>query len=151
MQGFCAQPPLHFTAGMWSDVLFSVTFPPSPSGTGIAFQGWSKFATVRGDSLAGFLQEFSHYCMQTLVPGKIIMHIDLHRYGHMQRRVALSSLWSHELWQLCFNLILGSLLLHPKTHERCCDTQGSRMFIYEPICQILCLIFTQNQAACAAW
>lgn len=53
MQGFCFQPPLQFTAGVRSDVLFSDTFPPSSDETGIDFKGWSKLDAVRGDLFAG--------------------------------------------------------------------------------------------------
>lgn len=53
--GFLFSALLPFTTGVRSDVLFSVTFPPSSCRTGIAFKGWSKFAAVRGDWLAEVL------------------------------------------------------------------------------------------------
>lgn len=100
----------------WSVVRCSL-FSPSSSGTRIALKGWSKFATVRGDSLADLLQKFSHPCMQTHVPKTMIMHMDLHRYG-----VSVKS------WIMTVVLQLNIRIT--ETWERCCDLQGLSVFIY---------------------
>lgn len=71
-------------------------------------------------------------------------HSSLEKWSRMSICTDMESLWSHELWQLCFSLILGSPLLHQKPRERCCDAQGLRMFIFEPHGQ--CLIFAPEPA-----